>query len=267
MTTYTPEKHKIRISKETPEHKEIRLAKQRVAWAKNKAKLNPIRNERLKNNKTHEEIARVEEKKRIKEQKEIEYQEAMKQREIKTEKQITRCSLKNKNYMKKLYNDFFIMYGDRCSLCGESVRGFLTLDHINNDANGRRSKEEYRRAVKEYKPDEFQVLCYNCNECKNNDNQRKDGSYSDKYTKQIRSKFREMYGGKCACCGESEPKNLTLDHIKNNGKELRKKNGTGLAEHRVAVKNYDPETYQVLCWNCNIGKHRNKNTCPHLQKD
>ena len=78
------------------------------------------------------------------------------------------------------------------------------------------------------------------------------------------------YGGyKCACCGEMEPKFLTLDHVFNNGAEHRrslgytKGNGRGgnlvtwLKKHRY------PAGFQVLCMNCNFGKHTNKGICPH----
>lgn len=76
------------------------------------------------------------------------------------------------------------------------------------------------------------------------------------------------YGGwppKCACCGESEIKFLSIDH-KNGGGNQHKKvtHGTigGLAGW--LVKNGFPKGYQVLCMNCNWGKSINNNGhCPH----
>ena len=76
-----------------------------------------------------------------------------------------------------------------------------------------------------------------------------------------------QYGGyKCACCGEVEPKFLTLDHINNDG-YMRKKYGK---EPRAAAQLYGwlrkmgyPDGFQVLCMNCNFGKAQNGGVCPH----
>lgn len=68
------------------------------------------------------------------------------------------------------------------------------------------------------------------------------------------------YGGKCACCGETEIGFLTIDHV----------NGGG-AKHRREIKNHIygwlkkhnyPPGFRVLCWNCNcaIGA---LGVCPH----
>ena len=215
-------------------------------------------------NKTPEELKRIEERRLIKEKKELDYQEAMKN---KTTPPPGKTYFTDKRSVNNLKNKFFVAYGDKCKECGESIRGLLTLDHINNNGilSGRhRHKEEYRRAVNHFDDKEFQILCFNCNMRKNRENLRKKGSKNQKTSERIHLKFFELYGNKCVCCGESVKDNLTMDHVKNNGKELRKKNGTGLAEYRVAIKVYDPETYQVLCWNCNLGKQTNKERiCPH----
>lgn len=75
------------------------------------------------------------------------------------------------------------------------------------------------------------------------------------------------YGGnppKCACCGELEIRFLTVDHTNNNG-----------AEHRLKIKriniyywlknNAFPEGFQILCFNCNMGKAQNNGVCPHRE--
>jgi hypothetical protein len=61
-------------------------------------------------------------------------------------------------------------YGGACSCCGESIREFLTIDHIHNDgAQHRRSEKAvgaplYRRLIGDGFPrDRFQLLCFNCN--------------------------------------------------------------------------------------------------------
>ena len=78
--------------------------------------------------------------------------------------------------------------------------------------------------------------------------------------------FLAMYGNQCACCGETEKKFLTLDHINNDGNEERKRtssrsNATYLWKY--ACDHFDKERYQILCYNCNMGKNRNKGICPH----
>ncbi len=76
------------------------------------------------------------------------------------------------------------------------------------------------------------------------------------------------YGGyKCECCGETEPRFMTLDHVFDNGAEHRRSVGTQKSR-RVAIWrwlkiNGYPEGYQVLCMNCNAGREWNGGVCPH----
>ncbi len=79
------------------------------------------------------------------------------------------------------------------------------------------------------------------------------------------------YGGCCNCCGESEIKFLTLDHVANDGASHRRSlsargdnAGGGLTMYRLARKEGYPSKYQVLCFNCNLGKQHNKGVCPHV---
>lgn len=91
--------------------------------------------------------------------------------------------------------------------------------------------------------------------------------------KVIRAKTRDAvfaaYGGfKCACCGETEPKFLTLDHINNDGGEWRKRvlgarTHAGYHTYRWLLKNGCPSGIQVLCMNCQHGKLTNGGVCPH----
>lgn len=78
------------------------------------------------------------------------------------------------------------------------------------------------------------------------------------------------YGGyKCACCGETEPLFLSLDHIENDGSSHRKSIGTlgGAKLYKWLEQNNYPPGFQVLCANCNHGKYRNKGICPHNDKE
>jgi len=72
------------------------------------------------------------------------------------------------------------------------------------------------------------------------------------------------YGGyRCACCGEGEPMFLTLDHINNDGTRHRREVGTNQKILRSLQASGYPPGFQVLCSNCNHGRHRNGGTCPH----
>ncbi len=86
-----------------------------------------------------------------------------------------------------------------------------------------------------------------------------------KKLKIIRDKFFEMYGSRCACCGETTLLFLTLDHILNDGNIKRDGRHNNNKEIKCAIKEYRPDLYQVLCMNCNWGKHRNGGVCPHKQ--
>lgn len=85
-----------------------------------------------------------------------------------------------------------------------------------------------------------------------------------KRIKETREKILELYGHSCACCGETEPIFLTLDHINNDGAKERKMGPR--TSYAQAIKSYDPTRYQILCYNCNMGRARNKGICPHKQK-
>lgn len=85
----------------------------------------------------------------------------------------------------------------------------------------------------------------------------------------LRDEAIMAYGGhKCACCGEIEPLFLTLDHINNDGCKWREanKDHRGATLFRWLKRNNWPKGYQILCLNCNQGKHRNKGICPHQVK-
>lgn len=79
------------------------------------------------------------------------------------------------------------------------------------------------------------------------------------------------YGGaQCACCGEAELKFLTLDHINNDGNKHRKEISGKTRDSRMVYywlkRNGFPPGYQILCYNCNCGKSRNKGICPHKEE-
>jgi len=80
-----------------------------------------------------------------------------------------------------------------------------------------------------------------------------------------RTECIQEYGGRCACCGESELLFLTIDHVNGGGTKHRETIGSNIYSW-LRRNNYPKEGYQVLCMNCNWGRSQNGGTCPHMQK-
>lgn len=93
--------------------------------------------------------------------------------------------------------------------------------------------------------------------------------YEAERRQMVRDEVFTAYGGyRCACCGETEPMFLTIDHINNDGADHRRElktliGGGGSAFFAWLRKNKFPTGFQVLCRNCNWGKHANGGICPH----
>lgn len=71
------------------------------------------------------------------------------------------------------------------------------------------------------------------------------------------------YGDKCVCCGENNEMLLNIDHINNDGSAHRRKIGSGVPIYKEIILLKFPDSYQLLCYNCNMGKYLNKGICPH----
>lgn len=79
------------------------------------------------------------------------------------------------------------------------------------------------------------------------------------------------YGNKCNCCGEEEPAFLSVDHVNNDGNIRRRQDKTGGSNFyrnlsRSILEGEAPTDLQLLCRNCNWGKHVNGGVCPHLSR-
>ena len=89
---------------------------------------------------------------------------------------------------------------------------------------------------------------------------------SNKKTAERRMKQKQEildnYGKVCQCCGESNPVFLVIDHIDGGGNRQRKSTGGGSRFYNWLKKNDYPLGFQVLCCNCNWGKHI-RGICPH----
>lgn len=106
-------------------------------------------------------------------------------------------------------------------------------------------------------------------------------AYRKSYGRRLRAEALGRYGGKCACCGESQPAFLQLDHLNDDGNEHRKLirepwterptwhaggNGAGLNTYQWLRNHSWPPIMQVLCANCNFAKLM-AGECPHASRD
>jgi hypothetical protein len=80
--------------------------------------------------------------------------------------------------------------------------------------------------------------------------------------------YEALGGARCACCGETTIEFLTIDHVNGDGakhrRRLKESGGYGgLSLYRSIKRAGFPPDFQVLCYNCNVGRHRNGGVCPH----
>lgn len=94
-------------------------------------------------------------------------------------------------------------------------------------------------------------------------NRQKFVQYQARYRKKLRLEILEYYGGRCRCCGESEEKFLSFDHINNNGAEHRRKVNYGSISWWLKKEGF-PKDFQILCHNCN-GAKGYYGICPHQE--
>lgn len=82
--------------------------------------------------------------------------------------------------------------------------------------------------------------------------------------RKIRDAVFSAYGGYiCACCGERNDQFLTIDHIDGCGGAERRRQGLGHSFYAWLRRNGWPPGFQVLCYNCNLGRAKNDGICPH----
>ncbi len=86
------------------------------------------------------------------------------------------------------------------------------------------------------------------------------------YYQSLRFRVIEGYGGICACCKEMEKAFLTIDHVNNDGYKERAQGLEGRTFLRYIIRNKFPSSYQILCWNCQLGK-KICGVCPHRETD
>lgn len=80
---------------------------------------------------------------------------------------------------------------------------------------------------------------------------------------ELKNRVHQGFGSRCSCCGVTNPEFLTIDHINRDGKEHRKRVGSGIGLYRAIIKEGFPkDKYRLLCWNCNEATRYGR-PCPH----
>ena len=79
----------------------------------------------------------------------------------------------------------------------------------------------------------------------------------------IRLQVVDAYGGKCECCGETEPKFLCIHHVNGDGKVDRANGYGGVSLFaKLRREGWPKDRYRLLCHNCNNAL-RIFGFCPH----
>ncbi len=102
------------------------------------------------------------------------------------------------------------------------------------------------------------------------ENRERANAIARKHNQKVKAEAIKEYGGRCACCGETEPKFLSVDHIYNDGAQERRetsKGGRGYGSagsiwRYLRQRGYPKDRYQLLCFNCNCAKGF-YGQCPH----
>lgn len=89
--------------------------------------------------------------------------------------------------------------------------------------------------------------------------------YAKNLRRQANRKVREVafagYGAYCKCCAEDIFEFLAIDHVNGGGREEREIMSTTQIARKIINENW-PDTYQILCHNCNQAKGW-YGVCPH----
>ena len=91
----------------------------------------------------------------------------------------------------------------------------------------------------------------------------KNPGYLAERNQKLRIELIAAYGGKCACCGESQYEFMSLDHIANGrGNPADRSEPSYVLWGRLRREGWPQGEFQILCHNCNLAKGF-YGACPH----
>ncbi len=172
------------------------------------------------------------------------------------------CVKEEQKTIRKVNND-----SGMCTICRKNV--VLNGNYRCEDCKAREKVHRYKRASKKFSSG----LCSRCGKYPLKDGCKRCcrcllvlGNFTKNEKERVKFKVFSHYGLSCSCCGESNFKFLTIDHIDGGGAEHRRKIGQNNI-YRWLVKNNFPDWFQTLCWNCNSGREVNGGICPHKEQE
>jgi hypothetical protein len=156
-----------------------------------------------------------------------------------------------------------------CPKCNKEI--FYKSAKLRDDANiagtGCFKCRPTKTKLTEYQKFERKATAKEYNKMWRIENKEKIANDKREYNKQLKIDFLNAYGNKCSCCGELEPKFLTLEHLKGRNETDKRPSGkkmTGTRMYMKAKKLGYPDYYTILCFNCNSAKGL-FGFCPHTK--
>ena len=173
----------------------------------------------------------------------------------------------------RLKSEVFSYYGKgqiKCNCCEEKELHLLTIDHINGGGNKHREQEGIKTGYSTYSwlkknnfPEEFQVLCWNCQYIKRQEevspkNPTKRQLQCKEIKRSLKLECLSHYGDICFC-GEDNLTLLTLDHVNDDGAEHRRNINQNFYTYLRQNNFPNDPPLQVLCIKCQYRKMYDEN--------
>jgi len=145
------------------------------------------------------------------------------------------------------------LLGGCCADCGNTDPRVLQINHINGDS--KKDRERYSNNQGLYKAilcgerpiDDLNLLCANCNILYDYDTGRR------KHVTPEHLAVIELLGGKCANCGNTDPRVLQVNHVDGGGNIEYKAYRSFRGLYRVILNGERPiNDLNLLCGNCNV---------------
>lgn len=153
---------------------------------------------------------------------------------------------RHREYREKLRLECYDILGNSCA-CGETDVVVFQIDHINDNGVEDRQLAPHQLLLKvRDKPEEYQILCANCNWRK-----RKSWLLRNSLTTELRNRAIVKYGGCCVECNTDDFEVLQFDHVNNDGvNNFRRR----VMKDRYKSYINDDHDIQLLCCNCHQRK-------------
>jgi hypothetical protein len=184
-------------------------------------------------------------------------------------------------YSWQLRQRVFAQYGKRCACCGETCVYFLHITHPAGRKAPHVAEIGYRGGndvcwylQRHPFPADSRLLCAKCLRavgafrfCPHYGNDPREPPSMVQYRWRVRCDVLDAYGHAWACCGETNPYCLEIDHPNGDGTQHRRVIGVfaGGSLYRSLKRAGFPRAYRLLCSNCNTVRGW-YGFCPHMSE-